>query len=219
MKNLVSRLCLGLIAKDRASRASPKVDSASAWATWVDGRRSNREGRVQAIHTSFSFEQEKIPFHPVNHCDWTVKKKDRKIGQSPISRLGTIPIATACLTTANKIQLFCSTLAQGRAEDLTHATSFVECPYGPSPAPMFDRPKGPYTGTVAWANSSIDVKLRHLQCHRFFGNSLLPCLGTWILQPRILYFFSFSTIPGAVCWVLFWSIVLVPWSIGGGGVA
>ncbi|KAL3810135.1 hypothetical protein ACJIZ3_000065 [Penstemon smallii] len=36
-----------------------------------------------------------------------------------------------------------------RAEDLTHATSFVECPYGPSPAPMFDRPKGPYTGTVA----------------------------------------------------------------------
>ncbi|KAK8578335.1 hypothetical protein V6N13_116184 [Hibiscus sabdariffa] len=58
---------------------------------------------------------------------------DRKIGQSSISRLGTIPIATACLRTANKIQLFCSTLAQGRVKDLTHATSFVECPYNPSP--------------------------------------------------------------------------------------
>ncbi|KAK8508668.1 hypothetical protein V6N12_032664 [Hibiscus sabdariffa] len=41
--------------------------------------------------------------------------------------------ATACLRTANKIQLFCSTLAQGRVKDLTHATSFVECPYNPSP--------------------------------------------------------------------------------------
>lgn len=49
------------------------------------------------------------------------------------------------------MEILFSSAEQGRAEDLTHATSFVECPYGPSPAPMFDRPKGPYTGTVSWA--------------------------------------------------------------------
>lgn len=77
LKNLVSSLCLGLIAKDRASRASPKADSASAWATWVDGRRSNREGRVQAIHKRFSFELQKIPFHPVIVIELWKRKYER----------------------------------------------------------------------------------------------------------------------------------------------